>query len=249
MSEDIETSSYTLKVTRKKKAARKKRLYQEIVSQIQRLIETGELHSGDRLPPERKLAELFTVSRNSVREAIKALEEKQILESRPGDGTYVLVENKAAVIEQLAYFLQLEKAKLGEIFQFRRMIEPQIACLAAENAAPEDIDSLKVILFDQERQIKSGANTKELDRAFHLVLARASGNSILYKIVNLLNDILEESREELYQSEKRRNISFQAHLNIVEAIEKKDPKLAWQEMDQHLTGIERIVFSTTEKFK
>ena len=128
MPENIETSTYTLK------AARKKRLYEEIVSQIQHLIETGELRSGDRLPPERKLAEMFMVSRNSVREAIKALEEKQILKCRPGDGTYVMVENEAALIEPLAYAIQLEKAKLREIFQFRRMIEPQIAYLAAENA-------------------------------------------------------------------------------------------------------------------
>jgi GntR family transcriptional repressor for pyruvate dehydrogenase complex len=243
MSENIDSSTYTLK------AARKKRLYEEIVSQIQHLIETGELRSGDRLPPERKLAEMFMVSRNSVREAIKALEEKQILKCRPGDGTYVMVENEAALIEPLAYAIQLEKTRLREIFQFRRMIEPQIAYLAAENATSEEIDSMKAILFDQERQIETGENSKELDSAFHLILARASGNSILYKIVNILNDILEESREELYQSERRRNISFQAHLKIVEAIEKKDPGLAWQEMNHHLIGVESVVYSSTENSK
>jgi GntR family transcriptional repressor for pyruvate dehydrogenase complex len=243
MSEDIDTSTYTLK------AAHKKRLYEEIVSQIHRLIETGELRSGDRLPPERKLAEMFMVSRNSVREAIKALEEKQILKCRPGDGTYVMVESEAALIEPLAYAIQLEKTKLREIFQFRRMIEPQIAYLAAENATSEEIDSMKAILFDQERQIKTGENSKALDSAFHLILARASANSILYKIINILNDILEESREALYQSAKRRNISFQAHLKIVEAIERQDPELAWQEMNHHLIGVESIVFNSTEKSK
>ena len=85
--------------------------------------------------------------------------------------------------------------------------------------------------------------------AFHLILARASANSILYKIINILNDILEESREELYQSAKRRNISFQAHLKIVEAIERQDPELAWQEMNHHLIGVESIEFNSTEKSK
>jgi GntR family transcriptional repressor for pyruvate dehydrogenase complex len=98
-------------------------------------------------------------------------------------------------------------------------------------------------------KIKAGENSKELDSAFHLILARASGNSILYKIVNILNDILEESREELYQSAIRRNISFQAHLKIVEAVEKQDPELAWQEMNQHLIGVESIVFNSTEESK
>ncbi len=86
---------------------------------------------------------------------------------------------------------------------------------------------MKAILFDQERQIKTGENSKELDRAFHPILARTSGNSILNKIVNILNDILEENREEIYQSKRRRNISFQVHLKIVEASETKDPELAW----------------------
>lgn len=170
---------------------------------------------------------MFMVSWSSVLEAIRALEEKQILKSRPGDGTYVMVENEAALIEPLAYAIQLEKAKLREIFQFRRMIEPQIAYLAAQNATSEEIDAMKAILFDQERQIKTGENSKELDRAFHPILARTSGNSILNKIVNILNDILEENREEIYQSKRRRNISFQVHLKIVEASETKDPELAW----------------------
>ncbi|UCD78101.1 MAG: hypothetical protein JSW26_22235, partial [Desulfobacterales bacterium] len=64
-----------------------------------------------------------------------------------------------------------------------------------------------------------------------------------------LSDILEESREELYQTEQRRNVSFQAHLKIIEAIEKKDSELAWQEMNHHLIGVEGIVFNSTKKSK
>ena len=125
------------------------------------------------------------------------------------------------------------------------MIEPQIAHLASENATPEEIDFMKAILFDQEQQNKSGENRKELDCAFHLILSRVSGNSILYKIINLLNDFLEESHEELYQSERRRKISFQAHLKIVEAAETNDSQLGWQETNKYLIGIEDTVFNST----
>ena len=124
------------------------------------------------------------------------------------------------------------------------MLEPQITYLASENATPEEIDYMNAIPFDQERQTKTDENSKELDRAFPPILARTSGNSILNKIVNILNDILEENREEIYQSKRRRNISFQVHLKIVEAAETKDPELAWQEMNTHLISVEDTVFNS-----
>ena len=87
----------TKKIKLKALNARKK-LYEEIVLQIESLIEKGELKIGDRLPPERKLAEIFKVSRNPVREAIIALEERKLLQSRPGDGTYVILKEKDSLI-------------------------------------------------------------------------------------------------------------------------------------------------------
>lgn len=224
------------------KAARRNRLYEEIIAQIQDLIDSGNLKSGDQLPPERELAEIFKVSRNSVREAIRALEEKSILQSRPGDGTYVVIPEEKSLIEPLAAAIQTQKDKLQEIFQFRRLIEPQIAYLAAENASDDDIAGFRTILEEQERQIKRGENAIEPDVQFHLSLAGSVKNSLLMRAVEILNDALRESRAEYVQSKTRQEISLSAHFKVLEAIEKRDPNLAWKEMNEHLVNTERIVF-------
>jgi len=183
------------------KAANRTKLYEEIIKQIEGLIKKGDLKSGDRLPPERKLAEVFKVSRNSVREAIRALEEKRLLQSRPGDGTYVILKEKATLIEQIASAIQQENEKLDDIFEFRRLIEPQISYLAAENATQEDIDYLREILEKQKKNINRGKTMVEEDKIFHLILAKASKNIILLKMVNILNNSIDESRSDFLQNE------------------------------------------------
>jgi GntR family transcriptional repressor for pyruvate dehydrogenase complex len=222
---------------------KKKKLYEDIVAQIQYLIEKGRLKSGDQLPPERELAEVFNVSRNSVREAIRTLEGKKILEIRPGDGTYVIINSETSIIGPLATAIHNEKNKLSEIFQFRRMIEPQIAHLASENASASDIRKLEKILNDQKKEIKEGEKTKELDSAFHLMLARASNNKILLRIIQTLNEILGETREEILQTEERRQKSFNGHANILRAIKQKQTKSARNAMNDHLNDVEEIVIN------
>jgi len=223
------------------KAARRNRLYEEIIVQIQNLINSGNLKSGDQLPPERELAEIFKVSRNSVREAIRALEEKSILQSRPGDGTYVVIPEEKSLIEPLADAIQKQKDKLQEIFQFRRLIEPQIAYLAAESATDEEVAKFRGILEEQQRQIKAGENAIEPDVQFHLSLAKSVKNSLLMRVVEL-NDALRESRAEYVQSKTRQELSLSAHFKVLEAIEKRDPQLAWKEMNEHLINTEKVVF-------
>ncbi|UCF93000.1 MAG: FadR family transcriptional regulator [Desulfobacterales bacterium] len=225
----------------KLKALNKKKLYEEIISQIEVLIKNGNLKQGDQLPPERKLAESFRVSRNSVREAIRALEEKRILESRPGDGTYVILKEEDSLIKGLAFAIQREKDKLQEIFEFRRMIEPQICALAAANATKSDILKMKKILEKQEINICLGRKAIKEDSEFHLYLAKASKNSIMLDMVNILNSCLNESRSEFLQSEERRIMSLQAHQKILKAIEKKSPDAAWQAMSEHVLEVEKIV--------
>jgi GntR family transcriptional repressor for pyruvate dehydrogenase complex len=222
------------------KPLNKKKLYEEIALQIENLIENGELKVGNRLPAERELADIFNVSRNPVREAIRVLEEKQLLQSRPGDGTYVILKEKNSLIAGLASTIQSEKIKLHEIFEFRRTIEPQICSLAAENATQEDIDTLREILKSQKNQIENGKSGIEDDKKFHISLARVGKNSILLKSIYILNDILDESRSEYLQSAERRRVSLESHEAILLAVERKKPKLAWELMFNHLNEIEKV---------
>lgn len=100
-------------------AVTKTKLHEQIVIQIPALIDKGRLKHGDQLPPERELATIFTVSRHSVREAIRVLEQKNILKSRPGSGTYINLEDESSVVEFLDRAIDREKHTMAEIFQFR----------------------------------------------------------------------------------------------------------------------------------
>jgi GntR family transcriptional repressor for pyruvate dehydrogenase complex len=223
------------------KAVQRTKLYQQIATQIQDLIENGKLKHGDQLPPERELADIFQVSRHPVREAIRTLEQKNILHSKVGSGTYVILEDEHSVVDFLARAIQKEKGKLADIFQFRRMIEPQIARMAAENASKKDIETISRILQDQRLATEDLEKFIELDQAFHLALAKATGNYILLSIVERINDILSESRAKYSQSPTRIIHSINGHATILDAISKGAPDLASQAMYQHLEKVENVV--------
>jgi len=121
------------------------RLYQEIAHQIELLISEGRLEPGDRLPPERALAGSFKVSRNCVREALRALAEKKLVESRQGDGTYVRDDAASDLARTFAEAFSAQRERIAEIFELRRAVEPGIAALAAEKATPRDIARLKAV--------------------------------------------------------------------------------------------------------
>ena len=135
----------------------KKYAYTAIIDRIREMIRNGELKPGDRLPPERKLAESFGVSRNSLRQAFQALVERRILESRQGDGTYLLATIDATFSgDAIMDALNTQSGFLHDIIEFRGMIEPQIAALAAQRIKPEGIDRLKILVCDQQRALMAG---------------------------------------------------------------------------------------------
>ncbi|MBU0965341.1 MAG: FadR family transcriptional regulator [Proteobacteria bacterium] len=219
-----------------------KRLYEEIVDQIQQLILRGELKAGDKLPPERTLAQTFKVSRNCVREALRALTEKKVLESRRGDGNYICPPDDSALVSSLAQAIQVQKNRLRDIFEFRQMIEPQIAALAARHITTDELTRLKILIFEQERKNVAGEDIAELDMEFHLLLAEASRNMVLLEVVKLLNSILLETRSEFLQSEARRTASVRSHIDIINALEKHDEDGACLAMKGHLKKVKQSVY-------
>jgi len=229
-------------------AVTKTKLHDQIVGQVQALIENGRLKHGDQLPPERELAAIFKVSRHSVREAIRILEQKKVLKSRPGSGTFIILEDESSVVEFLAKAIHREKNTLSEIFQFRELIEPQIAGLAAENATSKDIRLLEQLFDQQQRAVDNILLSKELDEKFHLALADATGNSVLLQVVELFGYILMKSRHELSQSPLRSKISVNGHRKILKAIKAGDSRAANDLMAEHLNAIrENVISSDTDK--
>ena len=147
------------------RAVEKKRAYEDIVQQVLTLIENGKLKRGDQLPSERELTETFKVSRTTVREAIRTLESMKLLQCRQGNGTYVLASSEEALIQPLAAALFNAKDDIRDIFYIRKIIEPHVAHLAAENATPQEIEEMEKILHEQEACIGRGESVIETDSA------------------------------------------------------------------------------------
>ena len=221
----------------------KTKFHEQIVEQVQALIEKGRLKHGDQLPAERELAIIFKVSRHSVREAIRVLEQQRVLKSKPGSGTFIILENESSVVESLAGAIIREKNTLAEIFQFRELLEPQIAGLAASNARQEDIRILEALVERQQKELDNIMVSKELDEKFHLALARATGNAVLMQLVELFGHIVLKSRHENSRSLHRNRLSVKGHKKILQAVKKGDAQAASMLMAGHLQTIRDLVIS------
>ncbi len=229
------------------KVVKKRRVYEDIVGQIDRLIQRGKLKRGDQLPTERELVDTFKVSRASVREAIFYLEAMNLVQRRQGNGTYVIASNEEALIQPLAASLFHEKDDLIDIFSLRKIIEPELAERASVNATPEEIGELQEILKEQEMEVAGGMNPIRTDSDFHHCLARIARNRVLERLLIALFDLLKQTRQKYLQPEERKRSSLQGHRKILSAIKRRNPAASRKAMRQHLEEIEDIIFKKGEE--
>jgi len=227
------------------KPIKKSKVYEEIVAKIKDMVEKGRFKSGDQLPVERELAEVFRVSRSSVREALRSLESQGFIESRQGDGTYIARQPVESLVRPLASVILTEKDDQMELFEMRRMIEPDLAYLAAERATEEEIAMMEKVLILQQEQIDRGDFETDVDRNFHYIMARAARNKALLRITDNIIDLLAESRDQYLQVEGRPQKSILRHREVLEAIRARDPERAEKCMLEHLVDIETSLFGTS----
>jgi len=226
---------------------RSTRIYEEIVRQIRLLIADGHLKSGDRLPPERDLAERFRVSRTSVREAMRALESRGLIGIRPGEGASVREVSVEALVEPLALVILAQRETIADLYEARRLLEPPIAALAARRASPEEVADMTRILEEQGTEVAAGRTGLSQDAAFHTALALSTHNRAITRIVSTLMDLLSQSREESLSQPGRPVRSHGDHQHILAAVQAGDPRKAEQAMLAHLVGVERLVMGRADE--
>jgi GntR family transcriptional regulator, transcriptional repressor for pyruvate dehydrogenase complex len=226
------------------RAIKKTRIHEEVVLQIHELIREGKFKAGDQLPSERELSETFQVSRTSVREALRALETQGLVVSRTGMGNFVADLPIESLVAPLARMLIEEKNALADIFEVRKLIEPQIAALAAERATTGDIARMKRLLDKQREQVERGATGVEADTEFHFAIGQATQNQAVTKLVSGLLEVLSKSREESLQTDARRTASIESHRAIVASIEAHDQTQAREAMRYHIEQVARSVLLT-----
>ena len=222
-------------------AVRKGRRYEQVAEQIQRLIATGALTPGDRLPNERELAAKFGVGRSSLRDAIRTLEVMGIVESRHGAGTVVRDLSTDSLVVPLASVLAHKRGLVAELLDVRRMIEPALASRAAANATEEELAHLEDIVRRQSEKVRRGERSIEEDSEFHYAIALAARNSVVLRVLDVLMDLLRESRARSLQVKGRPEKSCAGHRRILRAIKRRDGPAAEAAVRKHLKEIEEVV--------
>jgi GntR family transcriptional repressor for pyruvate dehydrogenase complex len=219
-------------------AVKKTRVYEEIVSQITSLILEGKLSVGDKLPSERELCERFGVGRNSVREATRALESAGLVDTRQGEGTFVTTSPES-LLSPLSQKISSEgEDGIRHLFEARRILEPQIASLAAVRCTDEEIERLEAVLKRQRGEVNDGGSGMDEDTAFHLALARAAKNEFLLRLVDILLDSLCEMRERSVRDKGGRIRSLEGHEEILAAVKDRNERRALALMLAHLLEVE-----------
>jgi GntR family transcriptional regulator, transcriptional repressor for pyruvate dehydrogenase complex len=221
---------------------RRNKVYEEVAKQIERLI-LKKLKPGDKLPSERELAELLQVSRSSIRDAIRGLELMGLVEPRQGAGTIVREVSAELLVNPFANALKHRRELVGELLDFRKMIEPPLAARAATHATAEEIAEMEEILQRQEKTQNQGDAAIAEDAEFHYSVALASGNSVVLKVIDTLMDLLRDTRERSLQVEGRSQKSLAGHRRILAAIKRHDGEAAKNAMRRHIEDVEEIVLN------
>jgi len=218
------------------------RLYESAIEQIIGLVKRSELKPGDKLPSERELAEKFSISRGSLREAFRVLESKGLIKSKPGGGRFIREIKKDAFIDTKNVILNLEKSSILELLEAREIFEVKIVKFAAERATAEEVKVIEEAFSRVSEEGRTEDEKKiESDTEFHLAIARASHNFVFVNIIKLHLDLLRDIREKTQQIPGRREERWREHQAILQAIKEHDSKKASEAMLKHLRTIRKAI--------
>jgi GntR family transcriptional repressor for pyruvate dehydrogenase complex len=214
------------------------RLYEGIVSQIEQRIEAGELKVGDQLPSERELAEQFAVSRTAVREAVKALRQKGLVEILPGRGTFITNGTSDTIRNSLGMLMKMGATKgSGYLVEVREILEPEIAALAATRIIEEYISAMQDAVNIMDTALDNVDVFVEADLDFHLALAEGIQNPYILILMDSIIDLLREQRKRTGLTKGGLERGQIHHKKILDAVTRRDPQAARQAMQDHLQQV------------
>lgn len=215
-----------------KKLGNKKTLPELAVEQIITYINQNNLQSGDQLPNEIDLMNKLNVGRGTIREAIKSLNSKGVVVIKRGVGTFV-AEQPGVSDDPLGFIFETDKTKLlKDALEVRLLIEPSMIIKAIENISDEQIDEMIVLAKEIEDLIKKNKDYTTQDVAFHTLLARASGNRVIEKLIPIITVAIEQAIDLTDRSLAQETII--THHQIVEAVKNRDKDKARLAMNKHI---------------
>lgn len=220
------------------KIVRTSRLYEQIVQQIEESILKGDLKPGDQLPAERELAQRFGVSRTAVREAVKALREKGLVEAYSGRGTFITDGTSQAVRQSLDLMVKIGQPE-GSTYlaEVRAILEPGIAALAAIRSQESDLAIMREAVAVMDRAGRDPDAYIEADLDFHLALAEAAANPLILSLIDSIVGLLREQRLRIFNVKGGPDRGQIHHKRILEAMERRDAEKAREAMKAHLEQV------------
>jgi GntR family transcriptional regulator, transcriptional repressor for pyruvate dehydrogenase complex len=220
--------------------ARSRRTFEDATEQIVDAIKAGDLQVGHRLPSERMLSAQMQISRPTLRQAIRLLSEAGIIEVKPGPGGGMIVrsDNIPPDLIDSRGHVDLRIGQVASVLEARRLVEPNVAQLAAARATDADIDSMQQIIELQRVAQDDEHRFLELDVRFHLAIARATHNETVITMMRPLLRQLEIARRRMLQGDEDAELTLEIHERTLAAIVSGDPATIEQVMDEHLSWLE-----------
>jgi DNA-binding FadR family transcriptional regulator len=225
--------------------AARRMMSEEVQGQIKKLILRRRLAPGDPLPTESEMMSLFGVSRNSVREALKALQAVDIVSIRHGFGTYVGSLSLNSFIEGMVFRAAVRhrrgEAGLAELLEVRETLEAGLIGSVAGKVPDDDLGRLRELVHTMEREAKVGRVTADTDRAFHLTLYGFLGNHLLSEVLDAFWSAFHRVREDLREDRQDPHVACARHQDILAALEAADGLRAADAMRHHFAGIRQVL--------
>jgi GntR family transcriptional regulator, transcriptional repressor for pyruvate dehydrogenase complex len=220
------------------KVVRTSRLYEQIVQQIEDSVLNGSLKPGDQLPAERDLAQRLGVSRTAVREAVKALREKGLVEAYSGRGTFITDGTSQAARQSFDLMIKIgQQDNSTHLAELRLILEPGIAALGAARVQEPELVAMREAVAVMDRAQRDPGAYIEADLDFHLALAEAAANPLILSLIDSIVGLLRDQRIKIFNVEGGPQRGQVHHKRILEAVERHDPEMARGAMRAHLEQV------------
>ncbi len=214
---------------------RQQKLTASAAEELLALILRGAFEAGQRLPPERVLADQMNISRTSLRDAIARLEVLGHLEARQGTGVFVREPSAAHLTQPFQGMLIRSPQKLVHLLEFRQMLEPEVAAQAAARATPAQIVQLRAALERQELARVRRIKLSDEDLLFHSLVAQIAGNEVIMLVLETLRSLMTQLRNQVAGDQPELTIS--EHRAVVDAVASASPQAARQAMHTHMQSV------------
>jgi len=219
----------------------KQSLSDKLALRIRAMIQKGDYKQGDRLPPIMEMARRFGVGHPTIREALKKLETMGFVEIRHGSGVYVSRSEEVLVLASPDYSGTVTKKLLLDLIRVRVPLETQSVADAMKNATLEDLVEMRRLLTTAGHNLGNDGVLNEANMGFHRQIARASGNTVLAQLLDVLHDLFTDEQRLILDIFGSRERDHQEHLEILAALEARDEAVGVERMRKHLHGVEEAV--------